>query len=74
MLAHGAAFDVLTHKLCETGLPEFRGDELASFEVTRVTGGFVVMATGEDGVTERTLQGDIDATFVGQDVVIELPV
>ena len=74
LLAHGAAFDVFAHKLCKLQPPEFRGDELAGFEVTRVTGGLVVVATGEDGTTEEVLWGDIDATLIGQDVVVKFPV
>ena len=34
----------------------------------------VIMAMGEDGASEGVLRGDVDTTFVGQDVVIELPV
>ena len=37
LLVCGIAFDVFLHKLHETQLPEFRGDELMSFEVSRVT-------------------------------------
>ena len=34
----------------------------------------MIIAADEDGMTEGVLQGDVDAIFVGQDVVIELPV
>ena len=74
LLACSTALDVLAHKLCETRPPELRGDELAGLEVTRVTGGFMVVAAAEDGATEGVLRGDVDTTFVGQDMVIELPV
>ena len=45
-----------------------------SLEITRVPGGLVVMAAGEDGATERVLWRDIDMSFVHEDVVIILPV
>ena len=62
------------HKLCETWPPELGSNELVGLEVTRVAGSFVVVAVGEDGATEGVLWRDIDATFVGQDTIIELPV
>ena len=34
----------------------------------------VVVAAGEDGATEGVLRGDVDTTFVGQDVIVESPV
>ena len=74
LLAHGAAFDVLVHKLHETRPPKLRGDELASFEITGMTGGLMVMASCEDGVAEGILWGNIDTTLVGQDMVVEFPV
>ena len=62
------------HELHETRPPKFRDNELASFKVTWVTGSLMVVATGKDGVMERILQGDIDMTLVGQDMVIKFPV
>ena len=73
-MARGATFDIFAHKLCETGPPKFRGDELASFEITWVTSGLMVVAVGEDGTVEGVLRGDVDTTLIGQDAVIELPV
>ena len=74
LLARGAAFDVFAHELCEAWPPELSSDKLASFQITGMTGCFVVMAAGEDGATEGILQGDVDTTFVGQDMVVEFPV
>ena len=74
LLASGTAINVLAHELCETQPLEFRSDELASLEVSRVTSGLVVVAAGKDGPAEGVLRGDIDATLVGQDMVVELPV
>ena len=64
MLAHGTAFDVLVHELGKTQPPEFGGYELAGFEITRMTGGLVVMALCKDGVMEGILRGNIDTTLV----------
>ena len=62
------------HKLCETGPPKLRGDKLVSLQVARVSGSLMVMAAGKDRVMERVIQGDVDTTFVGQDVVVIPPV
>ena len=62
------------HELCETQLPELRGDELVSLKVVRVTSCFMVMTPGKDGAAERVVWGDVDMTFVGQDMVVVLPV
>ena len=74
LLARGTALNVLSHKLCETWPPEFGSHKLTCFEITGVSGGLVIMAVGEDGVAEGVLWGNVDMPFVGQDVVIELPV
>ena len=74
MLACGTAVDIFVHKLRKTWPPELGGNELASLQVTRVTGSLVVMAMGKDGATEGSLWGDIDVTLVGQDAVSEPPV
>ena len=34
----------------------------------------MIMVAGKDGAVEGSLWGNIDMTFVGQDMVIELPV
>ena len=47
------------HKLGETWPPEFKNDKLASFEVTRVAGSFMVIALDKDGAAERVLGGVI---------------
>ena len=58
----------------KTRPPELSSDKLASLEITRVTGGLMVVTAGKDGVTERVLRGDIDMTFVHEDMVIIFPV
>ena len=45
-----------------------------SFEITGMTSGFVVMAAGEDGAAEGILWGNIDMSFICQDMVIEFPI
>ena len=40
-------------------------NKLVSLEITGVSGGFMVMAVGEDRVVEGVLQGNVDVTFVG---------
>ena len=62
------------HELCETQPPKLCSDKLVSFEVARISSGFVVMAAGEDGVTKGIVRGNIDATFVGQNMVVKLPI
>ena len=74
LLACGTAFNVFTHKLCETQPPEFRDDKLASLEVTRVTSSFMIVTMGKNGATEGVFQGNINATPVGQDMIIVFPV
>ena len=39
-----------------------------------MTSGLMVVAVGEDGMTEGVLWGNVDMTFVGQDVIVELPI
>ena len=58
MLARGTALNVFVYKLCKTWPPKFRGDELVNFEITQVTDGLVVVATGKNGAMEGILQGD----------------
>ena len=41
-----------------------------SFEIPEATGSLVVIAPGEDGVTEEVVWGNIDMAFVHQDVII----
>ena len=73
-MVRGTAFDILAYELHETRLPELRSDELVSLEVSWVAGGLMVVAAGEDRATEGVLRGNVDVTFIGQDMVIKLPV
>ena len=74
LLACSTALNVFPHKLSETRPPEFGSDKLAGLEVSRVTSSFMVMTAGKDGTAEGTFWGNIDMTFVHEDVVIKLPI
>ena len=62
------------YELCKTRPPKLRGDKLVSLEVTWVTDGLMVMAMGKDGVAEGSIGGNVDTTFVDQDMVIEFSI
>ena len=47
---------------------------MVGLEIPRVAGGLMIMALGEDGMAERVCWGNIDATFVHEDMVVILPV
>ena len=74
LLADGTALDVFSNVGSETGPPEVTGDQLASFKVTGVSGGFVIMTLLEDGATEGIIVGNIYSVFVGKDTGFVLPV
>ena len=65
LLAGRASFNVLADVGGEAGPPEFRCDELSSFEVTGVTGAFVVVRSLENGVAEGIVIRDIDTALIG---------
>ena len=74
LLACGTAFNVFVHKLYKIRPPKFRGNKLASLEITRVAGGLMVVAADEDELTEGVLWRNVDMTFIGQDIIIVFPV
>ena len=74
LLAGRAAFNVFVDVGGEAGPPEFRCDELSSFEVAGVTGTFVVVTSLENGVAEGIVVWDIDMSLIGQDAHFDLPV
>ena len=74
LLAHGAAFNVFAHKVGKTWPPELSGNELASLEITRVSGSLMVMTLGKDRVMEGVLWGNVHGASVSEDVVVELSV
>ena len=74
LLAHSTAFNIFLHMLCKTQSPELSRNKLMGLEVSCMTGSFMVMILGEDGVAEQVIRGDIDMAFVCQDMVIVLPI
>ena len=73
-LAHGTALDVFSHKLHNAQPPELGGNKLVGFNVPGMASGLIVMAMGEDGMVKGVIWGNIDMSFVGEDMVIVLPV
>ena len=74
LLAKGTAFDIAADKGGEAWPPEFSGDQLASLQEARMTGGFMIMAALEDGAAEGVVSGDVDMAFIGEDAGFDLPV
>jgi hypothetical protein len=74
LLTRGTSFDVLAYIGGKAGPPEFGSDKLASFEVARVTSGFVVVAALEDSATEGIISWNIDSALVSEDTGVDLPV
>ena len=74
LLAKSTAFNIAADKGSEARPPEFSGDQLASFQEAGMTGGFVIMATLEDGTAEGIVCGDVDTAFIREDARFDLPV
>ena len=74
LLAGGTAFNVFIHKLGETWPPKLRSNELVSLEIAGMTGGFMVVAVGKDGVVEGIVRRDIGMSFVAEDMIVVLPI
>ena len=47
---------------------------MAGFKETRVTGRFVIMASFKNGMAEGVIGRNVNATFVGEDSSLNLPV
>ena len=67
-------FYILTHELCKAWPPELHSNELAGLEISKMAGSLMVMVTGKDRATEGVFGGNIDMTFISEDMVIVLPV
>ena len=74
LLANCTSLDIFPHKGCKTRPLEFRGNQLAGFQVAWVTCCFMVVATSENGLSEIGVEGDIDMTFVYEDPFSIMPV
>ena len=67
LLTSGATLYVFADEGSQTRPPEFRGNQLTSLQIARVTGHLMVVAMGKDGFPKREVEGDVDATFVSKD-------
>ena len=74
LLANDTTLNIFLHKGCKTGPPELGGNQLTGFQVARVTGCFMVVATGENGLPKGGIRGNVDMAFVGEDPFSILPV
>ena len=74
LLANGTTFDVFMHEGCKARPPELGGNQLMGFQVARVTGHFMVMAIGEDGLLKGGVRGNVETALVGEDLFGILPV
>ena len=57
LLAYGIAHNVFLHKLCKAWPLELSSNELASLEISQMTGSFMVMTVGEDDTVEGVVLG-----------------
>ena len=73
-LVYSVSLNILSYEMCETWPPEFRGNKLTGLEVARMANSLMVITSGKDEVAKGAIWGNIDMTFVGQNVVIKLPV
>ena len=74
LLASGTAFDVFVDIGSETRPPKLGSNWLMGFEVSGVSGSFVVMASLEDSMAGGVVIRDIDLAFIGEDSGFVLPV
>ena len=74
LLAGGTTFDVLVDVRGQAGPPKLCSNKLVSFQISRVTRCFMIMATLENSVAKGFIIGDIDAPLVGEDACFDLPV
>ena len=73
LLTSGATLYIFADEGSKTRPPEFKGNQLTSFQIARVISHLVIMATGKDGFPKR-VRGDVDATFVSENSFSILPV
>ena len=74
LLAGCAAFDIFTDVGGGARPPKFSCDELATLQVARVAGCFVVMAMLENSAAQGFVIGNKDTVLIGQDACVDLPV
>ena len=59
-------FDILANVGGQAGPPDFSHNELASFQVSGVASGFIIMATLKDGVAKGFVIGNIHRCDLGR--------
>ena len=74
LLANHTSLNVFVHERCEAGPPKFRGDKLVGFKVTWVASSLMIMAANKDGLSKRGIRGNVNTSFIGENVLSILPV
>ena len=74
LLANCISLNIFVHERCEARPPEFKGDKLAGFQISRVAHSLMVMATSKDGPVERGVGGNVNTSLVGEDTLGILPI
>jgi len=74
LLASGAAFDIFADIGSEARPPKFGGDKLSGFEVSGMSGSFMIVASCKNGMADGVIIWDVDLAFVGKDSGFMLPV
>jgi len=74
LLASGTAFDVFVDIGSETRPPKLGSNWLMGFEVSGVSGSFMVVALCKDGMVDGVIIRDVDLALVGKDSSFMLPV
>ena len=70
LLTSDTTSDILADEGCESWPPEFRGNKLASFEDTRVTGRRMIMVMGDNFTMKVSVSRNIDMTLICQNTCI----
>ena len=74
LLTKGTALYIAADKGGKAGPPELGGNQLPGFQEAGVPGGFMIVASRQDGTAEGVVGGDIDTAFIGEDAGFDLPV
>ena len=74
LLARGTSMDICANIGCKAQPPKFRGNELASFENSWMTGSGVVMVAGNNGMAKCSIIWHVDLVLISQDTSIIVPV
>ena len=74
LLAKGTSFDIVADKGSKAGPPELGGNQLSGFQEAGVSGGFMIVASCQDGAAEGVIGRDIDAASISKNSGLNLPV